>query len=160
MKMLCWRLKYSTGIFHGVLRVGVRLSQHLSDTCRVSFMRESACACIIHVGLCVFGAVQRCLWVCFNSSEGYKMLLGRPGLQLSGGGCRSRDSITLLTLCLCSSAGGGCRTPLWIWMNKRSLRSNCTWPTQFSENYRKQFLNHLKNKTPRRADKRPILVHS
>lgn len=61
-----------------------------------------------------------CVCTCFTSGEGYRTLLGRVELRLWAGAWRSRDSIIFLSLCLCSSVRGGCRTLLWIWRNKNN----------------------------------------
>lgn len=67
--------------------------------------------CQILTEACVF--VTRAVWACVVfgadcAGGGYRMLL--VGLGLLADACRA--SITLLTLCLCSSVGGGCMAPL------------------------------------------------
>lgn len=141
------------------LRTDESLSSLQSKSCS-SNLGQSVCVCIIHIiylhigwyniyiNLCVG---QRCVCVCFTSGKGYWTLLGRVELQLSAGVWRSRVSIMFLTLCLCSSVRGGCRTLLWIWMNKRKGRIVFCWVG--SERRRKAQYNDKEMTTQRHREK-------
>lgn len=104
IKILCWCLKCTMCVSHGACEyVCVAAYQRHNDAC----LRERyRCD---RVSMCV------CVHKCFTSGKaGYTTLPGRPGLQLSAGACRSRDSITAVTLCFISGPG----TVLWIWMRR------------------------------------------
>lgn len=83
--------------------------------------------CQILTEACVF--VTRAVWACVVfgadcAGGGYRMLL--VGLGLLADACRA--SITLLTLCLCSSVGGGCMAQLRTLVDeKKKKRITFCW---------------------------------
>lgn len=93
-------------------RLGFRLKcSEVQNESTAHVLAASHGRCQILTEACVF--VTRAVWACVVfgadcAGGGYRMLL--VGLGLLADACRASN--TILTLCLCSSVGGGCMAPL------------------------------------------------